>query len=262
MFDDEDLLTLPPAAMRSLRGRRIAMIFQEPMTSLNPSHTIGAQIAEAIAAHEPGLSSRQLRQCTIDALERVHIRDPERRYTDYPHQMSGGQRQRVMIAMALACRPDLLIADEPTTALDVTVQAEILGLLRTLQAETGMALIIISHDLGLVAGIADHIAVMYAGKIVERAPAASLFANAQHPYTLGLIASAPNREGNKGRLIAIEGTVPTLASMPKGCRFHPRCALANPGCITASPPLFELLPEHYVACLRAPLESLVKVAVG
>ena len=210
VFNGQDLLQLRPAAMRAIRGRRIAMIFQEPMTSLNPAHTIGAQIVEAMAAHEPETSARDFRARAVAALERVRIPDPARRFDDYPHQMSGGQRQRVMIAMALACKPDLLIADEPTTALDVTVQAEILSLLRELQAETGMALLLISHDLGLVAGMADTVAVMYAGQVVERAAAAALFTDAQHPYTLGLIGSAPSSFIRQARLLAIEGTVPNL----------------------------------------------------
>ncbi len=255
-FAGQDLLTLPEPAMRALRGRRIAMIFQEPMTSLNPAHTVGAQIVEAIAAHERGVPARTLRARAVAALDRVRIPDPDRRFDDYPHQLSGGQRQRVMIAMALACQPDLLIADEPTTALDVTVQAEILALLRSLQAETGMALMLISHDLGLVAGMADTVAVMYAGQVIEHAPASALFADAQHPYTLGLIASAPQAAAPRGRLLAIEGTVPTPADMPAGCRFHPRCALAEAACLAAPPGLRPFGPDHQAACRRAPLEAI------
>ena len=255
-FDGQDLLSLPEPAMRALRGRRIAMIFQEPMTSLNPAHTVGAQIVEAIAAHERGVSPRELRGRAVAALERVRIPEPDRRFDDYPHQLSGGQRQRVMIAMALACAPDLLIADEPTTALDVTVQAEILALLQSLQAETGMALMLISHDLGLVAGIADTVAVMYAGQVVEHAPSGALFADAQHPYTLGLIASAPQAAAPRGRLLAIEGTVPTSADMPAGCRFHPRCAVAAAPCVSTPPPLRTFGSGHRAACLRAPVEAI------
>ena len=259
-FAGQDLLGLAEPAMRALRGRRIAMIFQEPMTSLNPAHTVGAQIVEAIAAHERGVPARTLRDRAVAALDRVRIPDPDRRFDDYPHQLSGGQRQRVMIAMALACQPDLLIADEPTTALDVTVQAEILALLRALQAETGMALMLISHDLGLVAGMADTVAVMYAGQVIEQAPAARLFADAQHPYTLGLIASAPQSAAPRGRLLAIEGTVPTPADMPAGCRFHPRCALGEPACTAAPPPPRDFGPDHRAACRRAPVEALAMAA--
>ena len=269
-FAGQDLTRLPPAGLRALRGRRIAMIFQEPMTSLNPAHTIGAQIMEAIAAHERGVPSRVLRDRAVAALDRVRIPDPDRRCDDYPHQLSGGQRQRVMIAMALACGPDLLIADEPTTALDVTVQAEILALLKALQTETGMALMLISHDLGVVSGVADTVAVMYAGQVIEHAPAAALFADAQHPYTLGLIASAPgavapnagapnaaapNAAAAGGRLLAIEGTVPTPADMPEGCRFHPRCALSEPACAAAPPEARVFGPDHRATCRRAPIEA-------
>jgi peptide/nickel transport system ATP-binding protein/oligopeptide transport system ATP-binding protein len=256
LFDGQDLLALPPASMRDVRGRRIAMIFQEPMTSLNPALTIGAQLVEAMTAHEPRTSPNALRARAVAALERVRLPEPARRFDDYPHQLSGGQRQRVMIAMALTCKPDLLIADEPTTALDVTVQDEILRLLRELQAETGMALLLISHDLSLVAGMADEVAVMYAGQIVERAPAAALFSDAQHPYTLGLIGSAPSSAGRQARLLAIEGTVPGQADMPAGCRFHPRCALAAPICIAEPPPLRDFGPGHACACWRAPLDAL------
>ncbi|MDE2005964.1 MAG: ABC transporter ATP-binding protein [Rhodospirillales bacterium] len=254
-FDGQDLVGLPPASLRALRGRRIAMIFQEPMTSLNPAHTIGAQIMEAIAAHERHVPARALRERAVAALDRVRIPDPARRCDDYPHQLSGGQRQRVMIAMALACGPDLLIADEPTTALDVTVQAEILALLAALRAETGMALMLISHDLGVVAGIADTVAVMYAGQVVEHAPAASLFADAQHPYTLGLIASAPRAAAPRARLAAIEGTVPTPDAMPAGCRFHPRCALTEPACEAAPQVLRDFGAGHEARCRRAPIEA-------
>jgi peptide/nickel transport system ATP-binding protein len=262
LFDGQDLLELPPAAMRAMRGRRIAMIFQEPMTSLNPAHTIGAQIVEAIAAHEPHAAAGALRARAVAALERVRIPDPAQRFDAYPHQLSGGQRQRVMIAMALACKPDLLIADEPTTALDVTVQAEILLLLRELQAETGMALLLISHDLGLVAGMADSVAVMYAGQVVEHAAAASLFADAQHPYTLGLIGSAPSSTARQARLLAIEGTVPSPAAMPQGCRFHPRCAFAADRCVAERPPFRAFGPDHACACWRAPLDAIASGAIG
>jgi peptide/nickel transport system ATP-binding protein/oligopeptide transport system ATP-binding protein len=254
LFDGRDLLALPSDEMRRLRGGRIAMIFQEPMTSLNPVFTIGDQIAEAMAAHEPGLSARSLRDRAIEALRQVKIPAPERRLDEYPHQMSGGMRQRVMIAMALSCRPDLLIADEPTTALDVTVQAQILDLLRELQAETGMAIILITHDLGVVAEMADEIAVMYAGRVVERAPTTAIFHDPQHPYTLGLLGSIPRLEESRDRLLAIEGAVPPPFAWPQGCRFHPRCVFAAEACRQAPPPLRDLGAQHLAACIRAPVE--------
>ena len=256
LFENHDLLALPPAEMRALRGRRIGMIFQEPMTSLNPVYTAGEQIVEAMKAHEPGASAADLRKRAVAALDRVRIPAPDRRFGEYPHQMSGGMRQRVMIAMALACEPDLLIADEPTTALDVTVQAQILDLLRGLQRETGMAIVLITHDLGVVAEMADEIAVMYAGKVVERAPAAAIFDDPQHPYTLGLLGSIPRIETVSDRLLAIEGTVPPPFDPPPGCRFNPRCVFADAACTTVIPTLRPLGPDHTVACLRAPVEAL------
>ncbi|MDB5373166.1 MAG: transporter ATP-binding protein [Belnapia sp.] len=252
LLDGQDLLTLPPSAMRHIRGGEVAMIFQEPMTSLNPVHPIGAQITEAMRAHDPGASD--LRARAIAALARVRIPAPERRFEEYPHQLSGGMRQRVMIAMALACAPKLLIADEPTTALDVTVQAQILDLLRDLQAETGMAIILITHDLGVVAEMADEVAVMYAGRVVERATARDLFEDPQHPYTLGLLGSVPRLDEERPRLLAIEGTVPPPFALPPGCRFAPRCPFAAEPCHIAPPPLREISPGHHVACLRAPVE--------
>ena len=255
-FDGNDLLTLPMADMRAIRGRRIGMIFQEPMTSLNPVYTAGGQIVEAMRAHDPGASGADLRKRAVAALDRVRIPAPERRFGEYPHQMSGGMRQRVMIAMALACEPDLLIADEPTTALDVTVQAQILDLLRTLQRESGMAIVLIAHDLGVVAEMADEIAVMYAGKVVERAPTAAIFDDPQHPYTLGLLGSIPRIETTSDRLLAIEGTVPPPFDPPPGCRFNPRCVFAAPACTAEIPPLRPLGPDHAVACFRAPVEAL------
>ncbi len=253
LFDGQDLLRLPMAAMRDLRGQRIAMIFQEPMTSLNPAYTVGAQIMEAMRAHDR--HARNLRPRAIEALARVRIPAPDRRMDDYPHQLSGGMRQRVMIAMALSCAPDLLIADEPTTALDVTVQAQILDLLRDLQAQTGMAIVLITHDLGVVAEMADEVAVMYAGRVVERSSAAGLFDDPQHPYTLGLLGSVPRLEENRERLLAIEGQVPSAGALPPGCRFHPRCVFGVPACTTAPPPLRMLSPGHEAACIRAPVEQ-------
>ncbi|MEI7711256.1 MAG: ABC transporter ATP-binding protein [Rhodospirillales bacterium] len=255
-FDGRDLLTLPPAEMRAIRGRRIGMIFQEPMTSLNPVYTAGEQIVEAMRAHDARASTVDLRRRAVAALDRVRIPAPDRRFGEYPHQMSGGMRQRVMIAMALACEPDLLIADEPTTALDVTVQAQILDLLRSLQRESGMAIVLITHDLGVVAEMADDIAVMYAGRVVEHAPTAAIFDDPQHPYTLGLLGSIPRIEATTDRLLAIEGTVPPPFDPPPGCRFNPRCVFADPSCTEAVPPLRKIGPDHAVACYRAPVEAI------
>jgi peptide/nickel transport system ATP-binding protein len=257
MFDGRNLAELDAEEMRAIRGRRIAMIFQEPMTSLNPAFTIGDQIVEAMRAHDRSASAQSLRARAIAALDRVRIPAAARRLDEYPHQMSGGMRQRVMIAMALSCEPDLLIADEPTTALDVTVQAQILDLLRTLQQQTGMAIILITHDLGVVAEMADEVAVMYAGRVVERAPGASIFDDPQHPYTLGLLGSIPKIEEDRDRLLAIEGAVPPPFDLPQGCRFNPRCVFAEPACTEAIPDLREITPGHRAACRRAPLEATV-----
>jgi peptide/nickel transport system ATP-binding protein/oligopeptide transport system ATP-binding protein len=255
MFDGSDLAALPAAEMRAIRGGRIAMIFQEPMTSLNPAFTIGDQIVEAMQAHERHASAATLRSRAIAALDRVRIPAAARRFDDYPHQMSGGMRQRAMIAMALSCEPDLLIADEPTTALDVTVQAQILDLLRGLQQQTGMAIILIAHDLGVVAEMADEIAVMYAGRVVERAPGPEIFDDPQHPYTLGLLGSIPKIEQDRDRLLAIEGSVPSPYDLPHGCRFHPRCVFAEAECANADPELREITSGHYAACRLAPVED-------
>jgi peptide/nickel transport system ATP-binding protein len=255
-FDGRNLLDLPGPDMRAIRGNRIAMIFQEPMTSLNPVFTAGDQIVEAMRAHDRTASAAALRRRAIEALARVRIPAPERRFDEYPHQMSGGMRQRVMIAMALACAPDLLIADEPTTALDVTVQAQILDLLRELQQQTGMAIILITHDLGVVAEMADEVAVMYAGRVVERASGPSVFDDPQHPYTLGLLGSIPKIEEQRDRLLAIEGAVPPPFALPQGCRFHPRCVFAEPACTEQDPELRALGPDHHAACIRAPVEDV------
>jgi peptide/nickel transport system ATP-binding protein/oligopeptide transport system ATP-binding protein len=257
LLEGRDLASLSAAAMREVRGRDIAMIFQEPMTSLNPVHSVGFQITEAIRAHEPGASASELRERGIAALKRVRIPSPERRFDEYPHQLSGGMRQRVMIAMALSCSPRLLIADEPTTALDVTVQAQILDLLRELQAETGMSIILITHDLGVVAEMADEVAVMYAGRVVERAPASALFEDPQHPYTLGLLGSIPRLDEERERLLAITGAVPPPFALPKGCRFNPRCPFAEEVCRAEMPALREVIAGHQVACRRAPVEESV-----
>ncbi|MXP62028.1 ABC transporter ATP-binding protein [Roseomonas sp. M0104] len=255
LLEGRDLLKLSTAEMRQVRGGQIAMIFQEPMTSLNPVHSVGRQITEAMRVHSPKESAGALKEQAIAALKRVRIPSPERRFDEYPHQLSGGMRQRVMIAMALACRPRLLIADEPTTALDVTVQAQILDLLRELQEETGMSIILITHDLGVVAEMADEVAVLYAGKVAERAPARALFEDPQHPYTLGLLGSVPRLDEERDRLLAIEGAVPPPFAFPEGCRFHPRCPFAIGPCREGQPPLREIAPGHHAACIRAPVEA-------
>ncbi len=255
LFDGQDLLALPASAMRAVRGRDVAMIFQEPMTSLNPVHSIGDQIMEAMRAHDAAASPRDLRDRAVEALRRVRIPAPERRFAEYPHQLSGGMRQRVMIAMALACAPRLLIADEPTTALDVTVQAQILDLLRELQAETGMSVILITHDLGVVAEMADEVAVMYAGRVVERGIAREIFEDPQHPYTLGLLGSIPRLDEERETLLAIDGTVPPPFALPPGCRFAPRCPFAISPCNDVIPPLRTITEGHEAACIRAPIEA-------
>jgi peptide/nickel transport system ATP-binding protein len=258
IFEGVDLLKLPPAAMRELRGNRISMIFQEPMTSLNPAFTVGDQIAEVILRHRK-VTPPEAMDLAVAMLRRVRIPSPEERRHDFPHRLSGGMRQRVMIAMALACGPKLLIADEPTTALDVTIQAQILDLMRTLREETGTAIILITHDLGVIAEVADEVAVMYAGKIVERAPVAALFADPQHPYTIGLLGSIPQLGREQERLAAIEGQVPNPLSPIAGCRFHPRCPFAVDQCRRDEPPLVAVRKGHDAACWRAPLDvSMVR----
>ena len=251
-FDGVDLLRMPASQMRELRGNRLSMIFQEPMTSLNPAFTIGEQIAEAILRHRK-TSRAEAKSLAIQMLDRVRIPMPAQRYDEYPHRLSGGMRQRVMIAMALALSPHLLIADEPTTALDVTIQAQILDLMRTLREETGTAIILITHDLGVIAEVADDVAVMYAGRIVERAPVSALFAAPQHPYTIGLLGSIPQMHLKQERLAAIEGQVPNAMSQVHGCRFHPRCPFAVERCREESPPLEDIEAGHAAACWRAPL---------
>jgi peptide/nickel transport system ATP-binding protein len=255
-FDGFDLLDVPDETLRDLRGNRLAMIFQEPMTSLNPSFTIGDQIIETILRHRGG-SRRQARERAIELLRRVHISSPDKRIDEYPHKLSGGMRQRVMIAMALACDPRLLIADEPTTALDVTLQAQILDLMRELKAASGAAIILITHDLGVVAEVCDEVAVMYAGEIVERAPVDELFANPQHPYTVGLLGSIPRLDRRASHLATIEGMVPNMANPPAGCRFAARCPFVIETCVAAPPPLAIVSTGHASRCIRAPLERLV-----
>jgi oligopeptide/dipeptide ABC transporter ATP-binding protein len=252
LFEGEDLLKLPPRRMRELRGDKLSMIFQEPMTSLNPAFPAGEQIAEALLRHKK-ISKEEANRQAVEMLRRVRIPTPERRALDYPHQLSGGMRQRVMIAMALACNPKLLIADEPTTALDVTIQAQILELMRALRAELGTAIILITHDLGVIAELADDVLVMYAGKVVERCAVPRLFAEPQHPYTVGLLGSIPRLDLEQERLSAIEGFVPDAAAMPEGCRFHPRCPFSVEKCRREEPPLSEISPNHFAACWRAPL---------
>jgi len=252
LLEGEDLLKAPPARLRDLRGDQMAMIFQEPMTSLNPAFTVGDQVAETLLRHKK-VSKGEARNQAVEMLRKVRISSPERRADDYPHQLSGGMRQRVMIAMALACNPKLLIADEPTTALDVTIQAQILELMRSLRAELDTAIILITHDLGVVAELADEVLVMYAGKVIERCAAPRLFAEPQHPYTVGLLGSIPRLHLEQSRLAAIEGFVPDAAAFPKGCRFHPRCPFAVEKCRTDSPPLIPIQGNHFAACWRAPL---------
>jgi peptide/nickel transport system ATP-binding protein len=257
-FEGRELTSLEPEAWRLKRGHEMAMIFQEPMTSLNPAFTAGEQVAEALRLHQ-NMAPRAAMDQAVAMLNRVRIPDAARRAQQYPHQLSGGMRQRVMIAMALACRPRLLIADEPTTALDVTVQAQILSLIDELKAETGTAVVLITHDLGVVADHADDVVVMYAGRIAEHAPASALFAMPQHPYTIGLLGAAPSLEGGAERLASIEGTVPDLRSPPPGCRFAPRCPFVVERC-AQQPPLVALGAGHGAACWRAPLDTLLEVA--
>ena len=253
-FDGIELLDLPDHALRDLRGNRLTMIFQEPMTSLNPAYTIGEQIVEVLVRHR-GLTPTRARERVIALLHDVRIPSPEQRVDDYPHKLSGGMRQRVMIAMALACGPQLLIADEPTTALDVTIQAQVLELMRVLKEKSHAAIILISHDLGVVAEVCDEVAVMYAGEIVERAPVDALFASPEHPYTIGLLASIPRLDRRVDKLATIEGSLPDMTTLPPGCRFAARCPFAISPCLSAPPPIIYVGERHWSRCIRAPFDS-------
>jgi len=258
-FEGRELLGLPKAQLQDLRGNAMAMIFQEPMSSLNPAFTIGEQIVEVLRRHRR-TSRAAAAERAIEMLRRVRVPAPEQRFHEYPHKLSGGMRQRAMIAMALACEPRLLIADEPTTALDVTIQAQILELMRTLQQETGTAIVLITHDLGVVAELADDVAVMYAGRVVEQAAVRTLFDEPQHPYTIGLLGSMPRLHGDAARLTAIEGQVPDPLRRSAGCSFAERCPFADAACRAAVPPLRALGGDHASACRKAPLDAALLVA--
>lgn len=250
LFNSEDLLQKSEGEMRSIRGDRISMIFQEPMTSLNPVFKIGEQITEAIELHQK-VGDKEAQSRAMELLRLVGIPGAKERMKDYPHQLSGGMRQRVMIAMALACNPELLIADEPTTALDVTIQAQILDLMRRLQQELGMAILLITHDLGVVAEMADDVVVMYAGQVVEYSDVKTIFSSPQHPYTRGLMQSIPRVDIRQDRLYVIEGVVPNPTDFPQGCRFAPRCPQASKECTQGVPDLEEVCGSHVVRCIKA-----------
>jgi oligopeptide/dipeptide ABC transporter ATP-binding protein len=249
IFNGADILSLLPDKLHQIRGNRISMIFQEPMTALNPVQTIGKQLSEVYELHRPEIGKPGIIKASAEMLNKVGIPDPERTLKAFPHQTSGGMRQRVMIAMALATQPDILIADEPTTALDVTIQAQILSLIRDLQKETGMAVIFITHDLGVIAEICDDVVVMYAGKIAETATTLDLFKEPKHPYTKGLLESIPRLENEpKSRLKVIKGMVPDIDQLPMGCRFENRCPYAMDICRITHPPITEVGKEHFVSC--------------
>jgi oligopeptide/dipeptide ABC transporter ATP-binding protein len=249
-FNGKNLLELSEPAMRDIRGNEISMIFQEPMTSLNPVLTVGRQIGETLRLHQ-GMSAQQAEDRAVEMLKLVGIPEAERRVKEYPHQLSGGMRQRVMIAIALACNPKLLIADEPTTALDVTIQAQILDLLMDLRDEFRMAIMIITHNMGVIAETADRVLVMYAGRVIEEAPVARIFDHPVHPYTRGLLECVPSITEDRARLIAIPGTLPDPARRPPGCRYSVRCRHAQPACSESLPPLILEEADHWAACLRA-----------
>ncbi len=254
-FRGNDLAAMPAQQRAALRGDQMTMIFQEPMTALNPSHRIGDQIAEVVLRHRK-ITSAEARAVALEMLKKVRVPAPEKRLDVFPHELSGGMRQRVMIAMALANNPALIIADEPTTALDVTIQAQILTLIRNLQQDTGTAMLLITHDLGVVAEIADDVAIMYAGHIVEFGSVADIFDDPQHPYTLGLMGSRPSLGKREGALAAIEGQVPQPANFPKGCRFSTRCPFADDHCARERPELVTIQGQHRAACFKLPLEAL------
>lgn len=247
LWRGKNILEMSEKEMQKIRGKEISMIFQEPMTALNPIHTCGSQIMEPLLLHED-ISKAEAKKRALEMLKLCGIPAAEQRFDEYPHQMSGGMRQRIMIASALICNPSLLIADEPTTALDVTIQAQILELIRDLQKKLKMSIILITHDLGVVAGNCDDVAVMYAGQIVERADVHSIFADPKHPYTKGLLNSIPKLEDMKERMDIIEGIVPNINEMPEGCRFHPRCRYSEKICVDAEPELREIVPGRYVRC--------------
>ena len=253
-FEGQELVGATERSLQDLRGNGLSMIFQEPMTSLNPSYTIGEQIIEGLVKHRQ-LNRAQARAKALEILRKVRIPSPEQRLDEFPHKLSGGMRQRVMIAMALVCEPRVLIADEPTTALDVTIQAQILELMRVLQLETGTAIMLITHDLGVVAEVADEVIVMYAGRVVEQAPVHALFEWPQHPYTIGLLGAIPRLDLEQARLIAIEGQVPNPQHPQPGCSFAPRCPFAQAACLTQIPALRSVGDQHFSACLRAPLQA-------
>jgi oligopeptide/dipeptide ABC transporter ATP-binding protein len=250
-FDGRDLTSIPADEMHHIRGNRIAMIFQEPMTALNPVYRIGTQLNETLALHNSDMSREAIQQASLDMLKRVGIPAPERRMKEYPHQLSGGMRQRVMIAIALLCSPDILIADEPTTALDVTIQAQILALLKELQRESGMSIVFITHDLGVIAEMCDRVLVMYGGRIIEQAGVKEIFQSPCHPYTRGLIRAIPRLDkAAKQELSTIPGMVPSLFDYPPGCRFQNRCEFVEQACRQETPLLEDITPEHQVRCFR------------
>lgn len=257
-YNQQNLATLPAADMRSIRGKKIAMIFQDPMTALNPVHPIGKQLGEVYQLHFPDYDKKQRRQSAIQLLQKVGISEAEERLKAYPHQLSGGMRQRVMIAMALACKPDILIADEPTTALDVTIQAQILQLIKQLQADTGMAIMFITHDLGVIAELCDDVVVMYAGRVIEHSTVTDIFARPRHPYTRGLLNSIPRLDATPKTLLhTIPGQVPAIGDMPAGCRFSNRCSYTDQQCQQQSPDLINVTEDqpsarHTVACFHWP----------